>query len=344
MSGEREVDVLIAGAGPAGMTAALVASLQGLDVLLCEKSGQVGGTGATSAGTLWIPGNHQSRKAGFGDSAEKAQDYLDGLVGSAVNRDLRTAYLQTGPIAIDYLEDNSDVKFMPCGRHPDYRSNMKGAAVTGRAIAPQPFDGRLLGKDFARLRPPIREFMVFGGMMVGKADIAPLVGRFKSLANFRHAAKLFGRYLLDRTRYPRGTRLVMGNALVGRLFLSLKKRDVEILFDAPIADVVYENGRVLGAKIKIAGQEGRSDLREDAQGRRLCHGRLCAQQALPRRLHAAAGAGPLAEQRIQCRRRRCARASASAPASRRKNMAAADYGRRSPSRRAPTAARGFIRI
>ena len=254
MSSEREVDVLIAGAGPAGMTAALVASLQGLDVLLCEKSGQVGGTGATSAGTLWIPGNHQSRKAGFDDSAEKAQDYLDALIGGPVNRDLRTAYLQTGPIAIDYLEDNSDVKFMPCGRHPDYRSNMKGAAVTGRAIAPQPFDGRLLGEDFARPRPPIREFMVFGGMMVGKADIAPLVGRFKSLANFSHAAKLFARYLLDRTRYPRGTRLVMGNALVARRFLSLKRRGVEILFDAPVADVVYENGRVLGAKIKIAGQ------------------------------------------------------------------------------------------
>ncbi len=215
MSSEREVDLLIAGAGPAGMTAALVASLQGLDVLLCEKSGQVGGTGATSAGTLWIPGNHQSRKAGFDDSAEKAQDYLDALVGSPVNRDLRATYLQTGPVSIDYLEDNSDVKFMPCGRHPDYRSNMKGAAVTGRAIAPQPFDGRLLGEDFARPRPPIREFMV---MMVGKADIAPLVSRFRSLANFSHAAKLFARYLADRMRYPRGTRLVMGNGWWGGCF------------------------------------------------------------------------------------------------------------------------------
>ncbi|HET7382150.1 MAG TPA: FAD-dependent oxidoreductase [Pseudolabrys sp.] len=39
----REVDLLIAGAGPAGMTAALVASLEGLEVLLCEKSDQVGG-------------------------------------------------------------------------------------------------------------------------------------------------------------------------------------------------------------------------------------------------------------------------------------------------------------
>ena len=45
-----EVDLLIAGAGPAGMTAALVASLEGLDVLLCEKSDQVGGTGATASG------------------------------------------------------------------------------------------------------------------------------------------------------------------------------------------------------------------------------------------------------------------------------------------------------
>jgi succinate dehydrogenase/fumarate reductase flavoprotein subunit len=256
---EREVDLLIAGAGPAGMTAALVASLQGLKVLLCEKSGQIGGTGATSAGTLWIPGNHQSRKAGFDDSAEKAEEYLDALVAGGVNRDLRAAYLKTGSAAIDYLEANTDVKFMPCGRHPDYRSNMKGAAVAGRAIAPQPFDGRLLGADFARVRPPIREFMVFGGMMIGKADIAPLIGRFKSLANFRHAAKLLARYLSDRTRYPRGTRLVMGNALVARLFFSLKKRGVEVLFNAPIADLVVapdgEHSRVLGAKVKIAGEE-----------------------------------------------------------------------------------------
>ena len=73
MGAEREVDLLIAGAGPAGMTAALVASLEGLDVLLCEKSDQVGGTGATSAGTLWIPGNSQSKAAGFDDSAEAAE-------------------------------------------------------------------------------------------------------------------------------------------------------------------------------------------------------------------------------------------------------------------------------
>ena len=156
---------------------------------------------------------------------------------------------------IDWLEQNTEVKFLPCGRHPDYRSNMKGAAVAGRAIIPQPFDGRLLGADFKRLRPPIPEYMLFGGMMIGKADIPPLLGRFRSLANFSYAAKLMARYVGDRLRYPRGTRLMMGNALVARLFYSLRKRGVEILFNAPIAAVDEQNGRVAGATIKTADGE-----------------------------------------------------------------------------------------
>ena len=43
---ERQVDLLVVGAGPAGMAAALVAAIEGLDVLVCEKSGQAGGTGS----------------------------------------------------------------------------------------------------------------------------------------------------------------------------------------------------------------------------------------------------------------------------------------------------------
>src|SRR5438552_2295157 len=113
MNAEQEVDLLIAGAGPAGMTAALVASLEGLEVLLCEKSDQVGGTGSTSAGTLWIPGNNQSKAAGFSDSADDAARYLDALITGPSHRELRMAFLQTGPTAIDYLSAQTDVQFLP---------------------------------------------------------------------------------------------------------------------------------------------------------------------------------------------------------------------------------------
>ncbi len=250
-----EIDLLVAGAGPAGMAAALVASLEGLDVLLCEKSDQVGGTGSTSAGTLWIPGNSQSRAAGYTDSAEQADRYLSALIGEGTNRELRNAYLQTGPAVIDYLCTRSDVQFIPCGKHPDYRSNMPGAALAGRAIVPEPFDGRLLDGEFRRIRPPVPEFMVLGGMMVGKADISPLIGRFRSIANFAYSAKLFLRYLSDRLTYARGTRLMMGNALVARLFYSLRKRDVPILFDASIIEVDGDRHGVKGAQLKIGNRK-----------------------------------------------------------------------------------------
>src|SRR4029079_15951306 len=116
-------------------------------VLLCEKSEQVGGTGSTSAGTLWIPGNSQSRAAGFDDIAKQADLYLDALIGGGTTRSLRTAFLASGPKVIDYLSAHTDVQFLPCGKHPDYRSNMPGAAVSGRALVPEPFDGGLLGAD-----------------------------------------------------------------------------------------------------------------------------------------------------------------------------------------------------
>src|SRR5579885_1944599 len=235
------------------MAAALVASLEGLEVLLCEASPQVGGTSATSAGTLWIPGNRQSLAAGFNDSAEAAEAYLDSIIGAETGRHLRAAFLRTGPDAIDYLAARSDVIFRPCGRHPDYRSNQKGAAVAGRAIIPEPFDGRLLGADFERVRPPIPEFMVLGGMMVGKDDIPRLVGRFRSLANLRHAAKLVARYLGDRLRYSRGTRLVMGNALVARLYYSLRKRGVPILFETAIEEMLGGREGVTGAVLRSKG-------------------------------------------------------------------------------------------
>ena len=168
---------------------------------------------------------------------------------------MRAAYLETGPQAIDYLTAKTDVQFLPCGTHPDYRSNMPGAAVAGRAIVPVPFDGRLLGQDFKRLRPPIPEFMLLGGMMIGKADIAPLIGRFRSLGNFRHAAKLFARYFADRLRYPRGTRLTMGNALVGRLYYSLRRRNVPILFNAALVELTGGRDGVTGARFKVGNEE-----------------------------------------------------------------------------------------
>src|SRR5713101_8308531 len=95
-----EVDALVVGAGAAGMTAALVSSLEGLDVLLCEKTAQVGGTSATSAGTIWVPGTRQSREAGFTHGLAEARRYLDAVIGSAPDN-RREVYLETAPDVVE---------------------------------------------------------------------------------------------------------------------------------------------------------------------------------------------------------------------------------------------------
>ncbi len=240
------------------MTAALVGSIEGLQVLVCEKADQVGGITATSAGTVWVPGSSQSHRAGVPDTTEQARRYLDSAISHGAEshlRSLRETFLETGARTIDYLEQKTEVAFVAAAAHPDYLSNHPGAAHGGRALNALPFDGRLLGKDFARIRPARPEFMVLGGMMVAKADIPALLKPFASGANFLHVARLLLRHGSDRLRYRRGTRLVMGNALVGRLFASLRKRSTPILFATRLVELLLDDGHVIGAAIE--GSDGR---------------------------------------------------------------------------------------
>src|SRR5580692_1686742 len=84
---DLEADLLVIGAGAAGMTAALVGACEGLRTVLCEKSDLVGGTTATSAGTVWIPGSNLSRAAGVSDTIESAKTYLAAILGEDANDD-----------------------------------------------------------------------------------------------------------------------------------------------------------------------------------------------------------------------------------------------------------------
>ncbi|MFL9913329.1 FAD-binding protein [Paraburkholderia sp. RL17-337-BIB-A] len=117
-----------------------------------------------------------------------------------------------------------------------------------------PFDGRQLGEKFALVRPPIPEFTVLGGMMVDRIDISHLLKLTRSFASLRHSMRLVGRYLLDRTRYSRGTRLVMGNALVARLLHSLIRHDVAIWTSTEVQDFLRDNERIDGVRVLRDGR------------------------------------------------------------------------------------------
>ena len=236
------------------MSAALFAAIRGAKTLLVEKTDFVGGTSAFSAGSIWIPNTRHASEVGASDSAANVERYLQQIVGNRADTALRASFLRAGPEAVDALENHSEVKLHAYARHPDYRSELDGAVVAGRALEPLPFDGRLLGEAFKLVRPPLPEFTLLGGMMVDRTDIGHLLSSTKSVKSLLHSTKLLARHARDRLAHGRGTRLVMGNALVGRLLYSLIRRDVDILNRASLARIVrVADGRVTNAVLASDG-------------------------------------------------------------------------------------------
>lgn len=248
---DATVDLLVVGAGAGGMTAALSGAIAGLSVLVCEKTDMVGGTTATSGGTTWVPGNGLAAAAGVPDRVEDAARFLEHVVGDRGGDELRAAFLASAPAAIAELERHSEVRFAASAAHPDYLDG-PGSAFGGRALAPVEFDGTRLRADFARVRPPRDVFMGLGGMMVGRAELGALLQPFASLANLKTTLRIVLGHARARLGYRRGTRLLMGNALVGRLYQSLRQRGVPVWFESPVAELVRDGDRVVGAVIATA--------------------------------------------------------------------------------------------
>ncbi|PJG51697.1 succinate dehydrogenase [Bradyrhizobium forestalis] len=255
MPAHETYDVIVVGAGAGGMTAAAVAAAEGLRVLVIEKTAFVGGTTAWSGGMVWIPANANMKEVELSDSITDAVQYLSSTVPEPANAGLRAAFLARGPEAIAYLEANTELRLQPVRACPDHFPERLGATPGGRVLEPVAFDGMWLGKAFARLRAPLPEFTLFGGMMVNRLDI-PHLRRFgKSLRSTLRAARLVSEYGLQRLRSPRGTTLHLGNALAARLYASLLARQVEILFSADVEDLSMQGDRVAGVVIRHGARD-----------------------------------------------------------------------------------------
>ena len=249
-----EFDLVVIGAGGAGLSAAVFAAIDGAKVLVVERTELVGGTTAWSAGTTWVPGTHHAAKVNASDTLADVTTYLNHAVGTQAPEALRDAFLKNGPEAVAKIEALTTVRFRPYAKHPDYISDLPGSTLNGRALEPEPFDGRLLGKLFPLLRPPIPEFTVLSGMMVDRTDINHLLAMTKSWVSLKHSLSIVWRHLLDRLSHARGTRLVMGNALVGHLMHALSQQGTATLaLKTSVTSIERDDkGRVVAVRLSSA--------------------------------------------------------------------------------------------
>ncbi len=255
MTARHECDVLVAGSGAGGFSAAITAAHEGLDVLVVEKEPLFGGTTAYSAGVVWIPMNEAGVAAGIADSRAETLRYLESEVGAFLDRPKAEAFVENAAPMLAFFERETHVRYLLMPAWSDYHPDLPGASQGGRSMLPVPYDGRELGDWFRKLRAPIPTMMLFGGMSVSRDDIPHLINFSRSAASALHVAKLLARYAYDRLRYPRGTRIANGNALIARMARSAFDKGVSLWLESPLLRLTMSGERVTGAIVKREGEE-----------------------------------------------------------------------------------------
>lgn len=250
---QETYDVVVVGAGGAGMTAALAAAGHGLDTVLIEKSAYFGGSTARSGGGVWIPGNAALKAAGQVDADDRqaSSDYLQAIVGDVVPKERRETFLDRGPEVIDFLLEKTPVKLTWVPDYSDYLPEQPGGRPKGRSVEPVPMDGRILGAELDRLHPPYAKAPA--NLIVTQADFRKISLGLRTirgpLTMMRVLVKRIVNSLRGRKMYA------MGNALTISLRKALVDANVPVFYETPLTGLIIENDRVVGVRAERDGEE-----------------------------------------------------------------------------------------
>jgi 3-oxosteroid 1-dehydrogenase len=239
-------DVVVIGAGAAGMTAALRAVKRGLSVVVVEKAPTFGGSAARSGAGIWIPNNEVILAAGVPDTPAKAASYLAAVVGGDVPTAKQQAFLANGPAMISFVTRNSPLRFRYMDGYSDYYPELPGGIARGRSIEPDLFDGNLLGAELPHLNPAY--IPTPAGASVFSADYKWLNLALVNAKGAAVALEIVARYsaAVLQGKVP----LTMGQALAGALRAGLAQAGVPVWLNAPFEDFRFDTtGRVTGVAL-----------------------------------------------------------------------------------------------
>jgi len=245
-------DVLVAGSGGAGLTAAIAAAKAGAKVIIVEKDAVFGGTTAFSGGMIWIPGNRHSkemcRRTGIEDSLEIARRYVLEEAGAAVDPAKVDAYLRHGPEMVDFLERETEVKFYAMD-YPDYVSENPNSR-TVRGLCTVDYQTSRMGEHLKDLRNQLPQTLFLGLAIGSSVEMKEFMRAGRSLKSFGFVLRKLAAHARDMIVYGRSEQMVRGRALIGRLARTTSDLGIPLWLSSPITELLGENGRVTGAIVQ----------------------------------------------------------------------------------------------
>lgn len=245
------VDVVVVGAGGAGMTAALAAKKRGLDTILLEKSAYFGGSTARSGGGVWMPGNYALKAAGQADDLALSKQYLDSIVGDDVPKTRRDTYIDRGAEVLDFIRETTPLRFTWVPDYADYHPEQPGGRPAGRSCEPIPLDARFLGDELERLHPQYTKAPA--NMIVTQADFRKISLGLRTLRGPITMVKVVIKRMIS--GLLRRRMFAMGNAIAIGLRKGLMDAGVPVHYETELTDLVIEDGRVVGVRVRHEGEE-----------------------------------------------------------------------------------------
>ncbi|MFC0314592.1 3-oxosteroid 1-dehydrogenase [Gordonia phosphorivorans] len=244
------VDVVVVGAGGAGLAAALTAATKGLQTVLIEKSPYWGGSTSRSGGGVWIPNNSVLRRDGVTDTVEDARTYVHSIIGAHAPAENIDTYIDRGPEALDYLMSKSPLELEWVKGYSDYYPEAPGGRVGGRSVEPKPFDARRLGDDLATLHPQYTKAPL--NMVVLQSDYKWMNVGMRHWRGIAKMAKVAGRFTWAKSRNKK--MIAMGAALAAELLLGCRQAGVDLRLSTPMTELLLEDGKVVGVKATRDGE------------------------------------------------------------------------------------------
>ena len=169
-------DVLIVGAGGAGLAAAIEARAQGADVILIEKNDAPGGTTAWSIGSFTATQTPQQLAAGIEDDPDAHFDDMPKFAGKDANRDnpdLRRIFVDNANDTLRWLMSMGVEFFGPMPEPPHTKPRMHNVLPNSRAYI------KLLSRHAEKSGIDIRcgvraeKFLTESGKVTGIAGSTP---------------------------------------------------------------------------------------------------------------------------------------------------------------------------
>lgn len=235
-AGTDVADVVVVGAGAAGLVAATACRQAGLQVVLVEATSVIGGATATDTGHTWLPGHPFGGRGTPGEKPGAVEAYLSGVLGSpsaASSTERRAAFVTTAPELGAWLQ-RQRVTLYPVRNRPDLHPGVEGWRDFGRVVTSGLWDRRMVGPWSARL-----------GRSHHHVEIAP-----KSPRGVLAAAGELARRVVS----PGRDLVQGGEGFVAQLLRAADRAGVQLWLESPLTELLAGDGRVDGVRVVRDGR------------------------------------------------------------------------------------------